>query len=203
MLGEGAFADCSALTRITLPESLVAIEGVAFSNCTALVAVQGGKNVRDLGYGCFAGCTALLDFGNLPDRVRRVDHTTFENTAWYQNQPAGVVYFGRIAYCYKGTMPEGTTLSLKPGTIRVTIGFIFEQEPLTPRTLAYFEQPNLVGVVLPESVREVGAYSLCNSPNIKAIDLGGAVSSATMPSTAQLCRRSPCRTAPVLSAQMH
>lgn len=176
VLGEGAFADCSALTRITLPESLVAIEGVAFSNCTALVAVQGGKNVRDLGYGCFAGCTALLDFGDLPDRVRRVDHTTFENTAWYQNQPAGVVYFGRIAYCYKGTMPEGTTLSLKPGTIRVTIGFIFEQEPLTPRTLAYFEQPNLVGVVLPESVREVGAYSLCNSPNIKAIDLGGAVS---------------------------
>ena len=31
-------------------------------------------------------------------------------TPWYDNQPDGLVYAGKVAYRYKGTMPQNTNI---------------------------------------------------------------------------------------------
>lgn len=169
ILADGALSNCTALESVTLPDSLVQIGTGALSGCGSLRSVKGGKNVKSLGDGCFKDCPALTDFGDLPKSVRLIGLCALENTGWYHDQPDGPVYFGSVAYTYKGEMPENTVLALKPGTTAVAPYYIFEHRT---RTWEY-EQPNLIGLVLPESCTRVEVNAFANCVNLRSIDLGG------------------------------
>lgn len=167
------FSGCEGLREITLPESVVRLGDNAFSGCTALQTIRGGETVKKIGENSFSGCVSLLDLGQIGGAVTYIGHTALENTAWYAAQPNGVVYFGNIAYCYKGEMPQGTVLALREGTTAVADGFVFDQAGLTPRNVAYFESPGLAELILPQSCKTVGAYAFYSCESLAAIDLGG------------------------------
>ena len=169
ILTGGALSDCVALESVTLPDSLITLGDGVFSGCAQLRSIKGGKNVRQIGDGCFGGCTTLTDFGELEKNVTRVGSGAFQNTGWFHDQPNGVVYFGKAAYAYKGTMPENTVLALKEGTVSVTYSFIAGQIELNPT----FDFPTLAGVILPQSCKYVDAYAFSGAENMKFIDLGG------------------------------
>ncbi len=169
ILTGGALSDCVALESVTLPDSLITLGDGVFSGCARLRSIKGGKNVRQIGDGCFSACPALTDFGDLTANVTRVGSLAFFNTGWFHDQPNGVVYFGNVAYAYKGTMPEGTILDIRDGTVSVTYEFLAGQTELNPS----FDQPNLAGLILPESCKYVDAYAFAGAKNMKFIDLGG------------------------------
>lgn len=145
VLTDGALSDCVALERVTLPDSLIELGDGVFSGCAQLRSVQGGGNVRQIGNFCFYDCPALTDFGDLTANVTRVGSLAFFNTGWFHDQPNGVVYFSNAAYAYKGTMPDGTILDIRDGTVSVTYEFLAGQTELNPS----FDQPNLAGLILP------------------------------------------------------
>ena len=58
-IGEGAFADNTALTSVALPDSVLSVGAGAFAGCTALGSVTGGRYVAEIDLGAFEGCTAL------------------------------------------------------------------------------------------------------------------------------------------------
>ena len=169
VLTDGALSDCVALERVTLPDSLIELGDGVFSGCAQLRSVKGGGNVRQIGNSCFSACPALTDFGDLTANVTRVGSLAFFNTGWFHDQPNGVVYFGKAAYAYKGTMPEGTILDIRDGTVSVTYEFLAGQTELNPS----FDQPNLAGLILPESCKYVDAYAFAGATNMKFLDLGG------------------------------
>lgn len=169
ILTDGALSDCVALESVTLPDSLITLGGGVFSGCARLRSIKGGKNVRQIGDGCFGGCAVLTDFGELEKNVTRVGSGAFLGSGWFHDQPNGVVYFGKAAYAYKGSMAEGTVLSLKDGTVSVTYEFLAGQAELNPT----FDQPNLAGLILPQSCKYVDAYAFAGAKNMKFIDLGG------------------------------
>lgn len=169
ILTGGALSDCVALESVTLPDSLITLGDGVFSGCARLRSVKGGKNVRQIGNGCFSACPALTDFGDLEKNVTHVDSGAFQNCGWFHDQPNGVVYFGKAAYAYKGTMPEGTVLALKEGTVSVSYSFIAGQTELNPT----FDYPNLAGLILPQSCKYVDSYAFAGAKNMKFIDLGG------------------------------
>ena len=169
ILTGGALSDCVALESVTLPDSLIALGDGVFSGCARLRSVKGGRNVRQIGDGCFSGCAALTDFGELEKNVTHVGSWAFQNCGWFHDQPNGVVYFGKAAYAYKGSMAEGTVLSLKDGTVSVTYEFLAGQIELNPT----FDQPNLAGLILPQSCKYVDDYAFAGAKNMKFIDLGG------------------------------
>lgn len=169
ILTGGALSDCVALESVTLPDSLIALGDGVFSGCARLRSVKGGRNVRQIGDGCFSGCAALTDFGELEKNVTHVGSWAFQNCGWFHDQPNGVAYFGKAAYAYKGSMAEGTILSLKDGTVSVTYEFLAGQTELNPT----FDQPNLAGLILPQSCKYVDAYAFAGAKNMKFIDLGG------------------------------
>ena len=169
ILTDGALSDCVALESVTLPDSLIALGDGVFSGCARLRSVKGGRNVRQIGDGCFSGCAALTDFGELEKNVTHVGSWAFQNCGWFHDQPNGVVYFGRAAYAYKGSMAEGTVLSLRDGTVSVTYEFLAGQIELNPT----FDQPNLAGLILPQSCKYVDDYAFAGAKNMKFIDLGG------------------------------
>ena len=169
ILTGGALSDCVALESVTLPDSLITLGDGVFSGCAQLRSIKGGKNVRQIGDGCFGGCTTLTDFGELEKNVTRVGSGAFQNTGWFHDQPNGVVYFGKVAYAYKGTMPENTVLVLKEGTVSVSYSFIAGQIELNPT----FDFPTLAGLILPQSCKYVDGYAFSGAENMKFIDLGG------------------------------
>ena len=169
ILTGGALNDCVALESVTLPDSLITLGDGVFSGCAQLRSIKGGKNVRQIGDGCFSACPALTDFGELEKNVTHVGSGAFQNCGWFHDQPNGVAYFGNVAYAYKGSMAEGTVLRLKDGTVSVTYEFLAGQTELNPT----FDQPNLAGLILPESCKYVDAYAFAGAKNMKFIDLGG------------------------------
>ncbi len=80
---------------------------------------------------------------NIHGRVTEVGKDAFKGTAWLKNQPDGMLYVGAVAYDYIGTMPAGTIVDIKPGTVAICRG-------------ALANQANLKGLVLPASLTEIG-----------------------------------------------
>ena len=58
-IGESAFEGQTALTKITLPDSILKIGNSAFAGCTSLKEINIPKNVQELGWFLFEDCDAL------------------------------------------------------------------------------------------------------------------------------------------------
>ena len=58
-IGQYAFANCTALTSIVLPEGLTTISAYAFLGCSALTEIHIPSTVVSMGNSVFEGCSNL------------------------------------------------------------------------------------------------------------------------------------------------
>ena len=56
MIGAKAFVDCTALTQISIPDSVTEIGSEAFSGCKSLVRLTMGRSVKSIGKDAFKEC---------------------------------------------------------------------------------------------------------------------------------------------------
>lgn len=172
-IGNTVFS-ASALQSVDIPESVIYIGTGAFSNCKALTAVSGGENVKYIMAMAFYKCPQLSDIGSLENSVKELYPGAFYNTRWYLTQEKGIVYFGNIAYNYKGHMPKNSVLEFREGTTSVSSYFIFGDIDIMGKTdfMSDFSQDNLSGIVLPDSLTRIGVASFFSCPNLTDIDFG-------------------------------
>ena len=157
-ISNNTFSGCTSLNSIAIPASVVNIGNSAFESCTSLTNIKMPAKVENIGNNAFKDCTSLSEITFLGNNIDYIDSTAFENTAWLNNQNDGVVYIGKILYCYKGEMPSNTTITVKDGTERIEAG-------------AFAGKKELIGVVLPNSVKmlEEGAFYGCT--NLSSINI--------------------------------
>ena len=91
----------------------------AFEECKNLKQISIPENVTEIQYAVFRGCESLEKI-DIPDTIEKIGGNSFKWTKWYANQKDGVVYAGKVLYNYKGTMPKGTTVTVKAGTKEVS-----------------------------------------------------------------------------------
>ena len=70
-IGDGAFADCTSLTSISIPNSVTSIGERAFSWCTNLTSISIPDSVTSIGVGAFAVCFSLTSI-SIPDSVTSI-----------------------------------------------------------------------------------------------------------------------------------
>ena len=58
-IGYGAFADCTALTNVDIPEGTEKIDDFAFAGCSSLTRVTLPASLLSIGENAFKGCENL------------------------------------------------------------------------------------------------------------------------------------------------
>ena len=71
-----AFAECSGLSSLIIPNSVTFIGRSAFSNCTGLSSVTIGNNVTSIGESAFSGCSGLTSL-TIPNSVTDIRNNAF------------------------------------------------------------------------------------------------------------------------------
>ena len=139
-IGESAFSGCSSLTSIEIPNSVTSIREYAFSGCSGLTSIE------------------------IPNSVTSIGSSAFGNTAWYNNHPDGLVYAGKFAYKYKGTMPANTSITIKDGTLGIAGG-------------AFSGCTGLTSITIPNSVTSIGSSAFSGCSGLTSIEIPNSVTS--------------------------
>ena len=126
-----------------IPEGITSIKDMAFFGCKGLASIVIPNSVTSIGDHAFSECQNLSDV-TIPESVTRIGDGAFYDTEWYNSQPDGVVYLGKVLYKYKGVVPSNTTIEVKDGTVSIASG-------------AFYSQSQLTKIVVPKSVYIIGA----------------------------------------------
>ena len=77
-IAEAAFANCSGLTSVTIPETVTELGYTAFSNCTALTSMTLPQATTDIGQFAFNGCSNLTSI-TTGKSITSIDANAFQN----------------------------------------------------------------------------------------------------------------------------
>ena len=98
-VGDWAFDDCSALTSVTIPETVTSIGESAFADCSGLKNVNVPNAVTSVGASAFYGCS-VLESMTIPDGVTVIEDWTFSGCVALTEMsiPYGVTSIGESAF---------------------------------------------------------------------------------------------------------
>ena len=118
-IGMWSFHGRYELEKIIFPDGLIDIGAYAFYGCQELNDVIIPNGVTCIDSYAFLDCKSLNNI-SIPDSVVNIGQSAFNGTAWYNNQPDGVVYSGKVVYMYKGEMQANASICLKAGTLGIS-----------------------------------------------------------------------------------
>ncbi len=141
-IGGSAFSNCGSLTRLDIPDGVTSIGSFAFSGCSALASVSIPESVSSIGSGAFHECKRLTSVA-IPEGVSSIGDSTFQSCECLTSVsiPGSVTSIGDSAFfsCMSLTsiaIPEGVT----------SIG-----------DRVFYSCRNLASVTIPSSVTSIGA----------------------------------------------
>ena len=183
---EYTFHGCTNLTNFYIPNSITKIGKSAFSYCRGLTSVTIPNSVTSIGEAAFSGCSGLTSI-TIPSSVTSIGKEAFYGTAWHDNQPDGLIYAGLVAYYYKGTMPQGTTISIKDGTLGIAESCFSKRSSLTsiniPNSVttigqsAFYNCSGLSNITIPNSVTFIGNSAFMGCTGLITASIGDAITS--------------------------
>lgn len=171
ILPDFAFGDLTALTDVSLPESLNRIGTYTFSDCTALKAVVLPAGVTFIGENTFSGCSALESV-EFPAGATEVPESTFWGCENLKTVilPEGIEQIGEGAFWKCGalasvTIPETvTSIGTKAFSNCTALSMVTLPSGLTTlEDEVFLSCSALQTVVLPDGLESIGerAFDSC------------------------------------------
>ena len=146
IIENGAFYGCTVLASIVLPESLQSIGDSAFKSCTSLMAITLPKSLTSIGKEVFAECTSLESIV-LPDAVVSLPIHAFEKCTALKS----VVLPRSLTEINLGAFSECTSLK--------TINLSNSNLLTNIVNSAFYKCTSLEAITLPDSLTHIGDYA--------------------------------------------
>lgn len=155
-IGDNAFKNCTELTSIILPTTVLNIGSSAFLGCSALESVEINSGLTAIGSRAFSGCSSLTEM-NLPEGLTTIAENTFYNCTSLAsvNIPSGVTTIG--AYAFQNcselanvSIPEGVT---------------------TINEYAFAGCSSIESMNIPSSVTSLGGNAFANCSSLESVTL--------------------------------
>lgn len=182
-IGENAF-DNSDITSVSIPNTIESIDREAFIDCKHLTSISIPSSVKTIGTYAFNGCSSLTTI-SIPSSVTSIGGDAFANTLWYNNQPDGLIYAGKVAYKYKGIMPKNTTIEIVEGTLEIAgtafrncTGLTSIKMPNTITSIgwnAFYGCTSLISIALPYSLKTIDWHAFYGCTGLTSITIPNSV----------------------------
>ncbi|MCR4639484.1 leucine-rich repeat domain-containing protein [Ruminococcus sp.] len=173
LINSGAFLNSDNLESVRFNKEVQTIGSYAFFNCDKLNNVVLPDSVAEIGYYAFAQCESLKDIV-FSENIIKADGDIITDSPWFDEQPDGIVYIGKVLYKVKGRLPENSDVTVKEGTVSIcNSAFCTEDGEYGKNTEG---DKKLISVKLPESIRYINREAFKGCINLKEINLPDSIS---------------------------
>lgn len=164
-IGDEAFARCTGITKVNLPDSIIDLGVSTFVGCTNLTEVNIPSGVTELGYECFYWCERLKSV-SLPNGMKRIGYFAF---GYCENLeeiiiPDSVTEIGGGAFLYCERL-ESVRL---PKGITVIKGGVDDEG-------TFYGCSSLTDISIPESVTSIERLAFSGCTSLSSINLPSGV----------------------------
>ncbi|MCI6645489.1 MAG: leucine-rich repeat domain-containing protein [Bacteroidales bacterium] len=178
-IGEEAFAECSGLTSVTIPNSVTSIGNSAFSGCSSLTSITIPNSVTSIADYAFAGCSGLTS-STIPNSVTSIGGRAFEGCISLTSVtiPNSVTWIGEDAFYECSSL---TSVTIGNSVTSIGEGVFAECSGLTSVTIpnsvtsigndAFSYCSGLTSITIPNSVTSIGEWAFVNCSSLTSVTL--------------------------------
>ena len=123
-IGDGAFAYCSSLASVTIPNSVTSIGERSFEDCKSLKSITIPTSVTSIGDGAFGSCSSLQSV-TIPDGVTSIGDYAFSNCRSLESVeiPNSVTSIGKSIFYGCNNLKKVTSKIVEPFSASETFGY--------------------------------------------------------------------------------
>ena len=183
-IGEYAFYKCSSLTSVTIPDSVTSIGEYTFYYCSSLTSITIPDSVTSIGDYAFYKCSSLTSV-TIPDSVTSIGEYTFYYCSSLTSItiPDSVTSIG--SYAFEGcssltsvTIGNGVTSIGSYAFEGCTAEIVWGDEPVITEIGDYaFAGYKGTSFVIPDSVTSIGEYAFWRCSGLTSITIPDSVTS--------------------------
>ncbi|OUN73349.1 hypothetical protein B5G12_07440 [Faecalibacterium sp. An58] len=179
IIDNGAFASCTSLTKIILPEGLETIGTSAFAGCEKLTTVTLPSTVSEIGNYAFSLCDNLTEI-TLPDGLKSIGGVAFAGSGLTKINLSGCTSLKSIGDSAFQNCTSLETVLLPERLAEIGVQAFYGCKSLTSIDLhntqvktignnAFIECTSLETITLPSTVTEIGGCAFQNCSGLENI----------------------------------
>ena len=173
-IGISAFVYCSGLTSIDIPNSVTSIGISAFFSCTGLTSVTIPNSVKSIGFGLFEGCSNLI---KINVNENNTNYSSIDGVLFNKSQTELIQYPGGKQGSY--AIPNSVT-SIGRSAFWECHGLTSVTIPNSVTNIGYgvfYNCTRLTSVTIPNSVTSIGNVAFGRCSGLTSIDIPSSVTS--------------------------
>ena len=197
IIGGSAFSwSLYGMKDLIFPDGIESIGNYAFRNPKQLIGrdylqyfsqfekVVIPKSIKTIGQQAFADNQTLKEVEIRTDNIEEWGYGVFDRTAWYENQPDGIIYIDKVLYGCKGELPENYKLTVNADVVGIAGNAFRDQENLTEVWIAdgvkllgigIFTETGLTSVRLPADLTVLPEATFYCADNVFEIEIPESV----------------------------
>ena len=160
-IGDSAFAGCSGLTSVTIPDSVTSIAGSAFAGCRGLTSVIIGNGVTSIEDYTFNSCSGLTSV-TIGNSVTSIGESAFQNCSGLTSVtiPDSVTSIGDYAFSGCSGL---TSVTIPDSVTSIDWGAFDGCSGLTSITMLSTTPPTLAWSAIPSNVTTITVPAGCSN----------------------------------------